>query len=116
MKNSEIHAGLDQKEVRDFLSHQLAECYTRLEIKEIKSFSGDPLDWAIESARNAKDLATAQLERAEQRKAIITLVKKMGWQEFDVSEMVIKDMAWWWNFLGTEEEYQVFAGIIKNED
>ena len=87
-KNSEIHEGLDQSEVRNFLAHQLAEA------------------WGSQSAKNMKDLSERQIKNLEHKKAVLILIEKMGWEEFDVSEMTTKDMAWWWSFIGTKEEYQ----------
>ena len=107
-KNSEIHEGLDQSEVRNFLAHQLAEAWgTNAQPKSLDlSPDSDPLDWAIQSAKNMKDLSERQIKNLEHKKAVLILIEKMGWEEFDVSEMTTKDMAWWWSFIGTKEEYQ----------
>jgi len=108
MKNSEIHEGLDHSEVRDFLAQQLENTWmTAPTPKEMPSLNTmDTLDWAILSAKRARDLASAQIKNLEEKKAVDILIKKMGWQEFDVSEMTTKDMASWWSFIGTEEEYK----------
>ena len=60
MKNSEIHEGFDQREVRNFLANQLADSYQLLPQPEIKQFAGDPLDWQIESARQAETSGTKE--------------------------------------------------------
>ena len=107
MKNSDIHQNLEQKEVRDFLSFQLSMTWNKIEQEEMPSpNSMDTLDWAILSAKRARDLAAKQVEQAEQRKAIVILIDKMGWKEFDVSEMTIKCGIFWFSFIGTEEEYR----------
>lgn len=108
MKNSEIHIGLDQSEVRDFLAQQLENTWNTSPKPENMPSPNtmEILDWAILSAKNAGKLAAAQVKNLEEKKAVNILIKKMGWQEFDVSEMTTKDMDSWWSFIGTEEEYK----------
>lgn len=109
MKNSEIHEGMDQKEVRNFLSLQLATAYDAWSTPQPSMPSPSEmstLDWAILSAKRARDLAGEQIKRLEQQKAVLILIEKMGWHEFDVSEMTTKDSAWWFSFIGTEDEYK----------
>ena len=107
MKNSEIHTGLDQKEVRDFLAKEMAKTCIPHKSKTPNG-SLDPLDWAIEGAKNARDLAERQIRDLEIRKAILHLIKKMGWDEFDVSDYVTLDFDMYLNFVGTQEDYDVF--------
>ena len=116
-KNSEIHEGLDQQEVRNFLAHQLAEAWnTHPRPISTGKPSDDILDKAISSAKDARDLAERQIKNLEHKKAVVILVEKMGWKEFDVSEMTIKDGAWWWSFIGTEEEYKETFNIESHEE
>lgn len=112
MKNSEIHAGLDQKEVRDFLAKEMAKSCIPHNTK-IPIGSLDPLDWAIEHAKNARDLADIQIRNLELRKAILILIKKMGWEEFDISDYVTLDFDMYLNFVGTKKEHEIL--IIKLE-
>ena len=106
MKNSEIHKGLDKKEVRDFLSKQMADSSLPWKEPEGQINSSDPIEWGIERAKIAIGFGNFQLKNLEIRKAIIILINKMGWEEFDVSEYVILEGNRYLHFIGTKEEHE----------
>ena len=117
MKNSEIHTGLDHKEVRDFLTKQLVDSWKHTTPPPMPDPNTmDTLDWAIESAKNSKLLADQQIANLETKKAIIILIKKMGWSELDVSDVTVKDSEWWWSFIGTELEHEDLLQRIEEEE
>ena len=117
MKNTEIHIGFDQKEVRDFLAKQMAKSQIPRKQRDMKQFASmDPIDWAIESAKNARDLATDQIKDLETRKAIRTLILNMGWEEYDPSDHVTLDTKMYWCFIGTELEFEDLLKKIEDEE
>lgn len=117
MKNNEIHQGLPNKEVRDFLSEQLTDSrYSTPPQEEMPPPSSmDNLDWAILSAERTRNLAANQLEYLKRTKAVYILMKKMGWTEWDVSDETTRVGEHWLSFLGTEEEYNNLIKQIENE-
>jgi hypothetical protein len=116
MKNTEIHTGFDQKEVRDFLAKQMSKSQKpRKEKKRSNPNSMSTFDWAIESAERVRDLAINQIRDLETRKAIRTLILNMGWEEYDPSDHVDLDTDMYWGFVGTEEEYGQLLKNIEDE-
>ena len=108
MKNSEIHNGFSQKEIRDFLSLQLKriyndECENKKEIHPYSNF--DPLEWSIIEAQEQIRYNQKKIELIREKIAILKLIKNNKWQEFDVSDYVIKDKKSYMSFIGTEKEY-----------
>jgi len=117
MKNTEIHTGFDQKEVRDFLAKQMAKSLMPRKQKDARSFASmDPIDWAIERKKNARDLATDQIKDLETRKAIRILILNMGWEEYDPSDHVDLDTKMYWCFIGTKLEFEVLLKKIEDEE
>jgi len=120
MKNSEIHSGLDKKEIRDFLSLALVKIFEAITINAPKIIPFDeknPKEWSIKEAdeqikyyQRRKELLTEQL-------AVIKLIEYRSWLEFDVSDYTQKDLKYktWMSFIGTEDEYKELFETIKNK-
>ena len=113
MKDTEIHNGLKNKEIRDFLATNIVNAYNKerennLKIPSISNLNG--LDWAIERAKMVIKNKQNELERLEIYKAVTLLAKKYGWSEYDVSDYVVKSDGnkLHWNFFGTQKEYNLF--------
>jgi len=121
MKNSEIHGGLKQKDIRDFLSRSLRNFMERL-IDNSKNvvipYTDEPYVYAIQKAEQDIKSLTEQIEIYKGIQASLRLIKMNGWDEFDVSDETEKDkgtklkMA----FIGTQEEYEQLLETIKNEE
>lgn len=99
MKDSDIHIGLEKKDIRDFLGVKITECY------EYRSDT-DAIEAEIEALR-------VRLQQAKEKQAIHLLREMCGWQEFYVSElrgMERSGMAgdYVMPFVGTLEEFQQF--------
>ncbi len=121
MKNSNIHNGLDKKEVRDFLSTS----FVNLVIDEMNnkqspptaSKSTDAFDWAIRSAESLIKYGTRQLEILRTRQGLLAVIKQNGWEEFDVSEETELDgeTKHYKPFIGNKSEYTNLLGLIQKE-
>jgi hypothetical protein len=90
MKNKDIHVLFEGKEIRDFLAKSLkvSECgsspsFIEKEIKKLEE----------------------ELKKAKQFEGAMELIKKQGWEEFDVSnEIEDYNSDTYFPFIGTEEE------------
>ena len=117
MKNSEIHIGLDKKEIRDFLSLGLVRAYEQefINKKETIPYSENSFQWAIKDTEAQIKYLQRYLEILRIKEAIIQIIHTSGWQEFDVSEETINDMPYKMkmNFIGSEKEHQEFLMKLK---
>lgn len=118
MSDIEIHNGLLNQHIRDFLSRQLVlnfEEQMQNKKKIIQHFEPS-LEWAIQDTEAHIEYLKKRAEFLKSQQAIQILIEKNGWKEFDVSDYVSKDygdMAM--NFIGTEEEYNNFMKDFDNE-
>lgn len=100
MKNEEIHNGLKDKEIRDFLAKEL---------NEVEYFGLISIDYV---QKQIKELQKS-LENARRYEAIKSLIEKNGWNDFDISEVIIYNEKKYFPFIGTEEEYDEFVKKAK---
>ena len=118
MKDSEIHEGLPQKEIRDFLGMQFVVLYER-ELKNKCEFISPNLNdiaWAIARAKEKIRWNQENINILTQRQAVITLIETQGWEEHDVSDYTRRDGEIWMSFIGTEAEYEeLITKLEKNE-
>lgn len=120
MKNSKIHQGFEKSEIRDFLGTALLKSSDQ-ELSLAKKpvpfsiNSENSLEWLIRSYENEMELLKEKIAILNERSAILSIIKKEGWKEFDVSDETKKDHNYtlWMNFIGTEEEY---ANLIESID
>ena len=119
MKDTDIHIGLENKEIRDFLSKSITDAYQKdVDLRQIVQSGLTGYDQFIERTKiNIQNLQN-ELEKFETFKAINKLAKNEGWDEYDVSDHVIKDSyrIICHNFFGTEEEYRKFLNINNFEE
>ena len=118
MKCSQIHEGLPQKEIRNFLGMAMvmafeAECENKKKVVQHIQ-GGDTLEWVKEDAREQIKYLEKYIQNVNNKQAIITLIKNSGWEEYDVSDDVQNDTGYrlGMSFIGTEEEYRVFINSI----
>lgn len=104
--NINIHDGLHQSEIRNFLSIQLMNAETRNATYR-KNYvpQGHPYDTLIYSAKEDIKELQNRIEYYETLKGIAALIKVMGWEEFDVSRETIPSDRKWMSFIGTQNEY-----------
>lgn len=116
MKDTEIHDGLSEKEVRNFLSEQIM-IHVMPDFRQHEYKPGE--DAYVVALNNARiDMMNAQLEisRCETMIGIRNILKSKGWEEFDCSNHVVQTGKNWRNFLGTEEEFNKFMDDNGFED
>jgi hypothetical protein len=119
MKNSDIHIGHKNKEVRDFLSEQLIinGFQRNTNKKEIVPHQENTLEWSIKDAEKQIEYFQRYIQNLKNLQAIEQLISTNGWQEFDVSDYVDKDVEdGWMSFIGTEEEYNDLIKILKRKN
>ena len=120
LKNTiELHSGLSQKEVRDFLSYSLAKS-VHDERKDSKLKSPrleDGLDWSIANTQYELEYVQRTLDILKRRKAIITIIKMNGWEDWDVSDYTAINIDFdnWNGFIGTEQEYKSFLKNLRKK-
>lgn len=120
MKNSEIHEGLPQKEIRDFLSMSMVKAFDE-ESNNKKNYSAlakldNSIERAIAIARADIKFLEKYINNLTHKQAILNLIELNGWQEHDVSDITEKDIdgTLWMNFIGTEEEHIKFCADNEN--
>lgn len=112
MKDTEIHKGLENKEIRDFLAKSLvdAQSYEQLQQRPYEKSN----EWLIENQRTIIKNAETEIKRLETFKAVAVLAEKFGYSEFDVSDYVQKTGKFWRSFFGTENEYDNFILFFQS--
>lgn len=125
MKDTEIHNGLDNDLLRDFLSKSSVESY-----EHVKSNKKNPpshsefkgatsgLDWSISSALVRISNEKLELDRLEKLKAILIIAGMNDWEEYDVSDHVSKTSydSFCYSFFGTKDEYDNFMKVNNFEE
>lgn len=120
MKNSEIHNGLDKKEIRDFLSIGMIKL-NKEEIENIKETfpydREDPFEWHIKDAKAEIKFLKKYIDINRGKQAIVQLIKMNGCEEYDVSDETEKDLPYSlaMSFIGTKEEHNHLLKIIKRK-
>jgi hypothetical protein len=120
MKNSEIHKGLKDKNIRDFLALQMAKLFEEeIENRKLKPLPPieDIFEHSIQTAEQEIQRLTKQVQILRSKQATIQLIKKQGWDEFDVSDETIKDLPYTLkiSFIGTKKEYNHLLEIINGK-
>lgn len=120
MKNSEIHTGLEKKEIRDFLTMTLETIGQKSFQKVTIPFDSqknkeDPFEWSIKNAEQDILFWQHTLQILKEKSSIYQIIKMMGWNEFDVSEETEKDLPYWMCFIGTDVEHRELIKSIKKE-
>jgi len=118
MKNSQIHNGLDSKEMRDFISNSFVinfDSETSLEKPKIPYDSSNPIMWSIRNKEAEIEMNIKHLKLLKEKQALIEIMNMRGWSEHDVSDETEKDSHYTlkMNFIGTEEEYNTFINSLK---
>lgn len=120
MLDTEIHNGLEKKEIRDFFSLSILNAYKKRHdsIRKMPSQNFDGYVWAIEKEKINIHNAQMELEKLEALKAVAELASIYNWKEFDVSEFVSKSEkdGLYRNFFGTQEEFEKFMKDNGFED
>jgi len=124
MKDTEIHNGLDNELLRNFLSDSSVEAYEYVKSNKKDSpshygFEGasSGLDWSIECSKVRLFNEKLELDRLEKFKAIFIIAGMNGWEEYDVSDHVSgTPNTMYRSFFGTKEEYETFMKVNNFEE
>lgn len=117
MKNTDIHIGLPEKELRDYFSESLRICSVTTDniIKNYKWDKDKPYENTIENLKLELIRIQSELKRFESLRSIYQLLKLKGWSENDCSDYVTRiDDKGSLNFIGTEEEFFKIFKINEN--
>ena len=120
MKNSEIHNGLNMKEIRDFLSLALVKTMED-QFKNSKSdyvpHNDDPFEYSIQLSEMQIKFHMKSIEICKTLQAASQLIKMNGWEEFDVSDETQNDSSHKLSlsFIGTKEEYDFLLLQINGD-
>lgn len=122
MKNSKIHLGLENEEIRNFLSLAMVKNYqqefgNKKQIEPYRPTEDGSFMYIISNCENEIKFHTKRLQLLKEKEAIFTLIRMQGWEEFDVSVETDKDLEYTlkMNFVGTQSEYDGFIGTLENE-
>ena len=102
MEIEEIYCEIEDEQTRMFLARQL---------KESQKNAGYLTD--VDYLKTQLNEIQTKLEYAKIHEGLKNLMKKMGWKEFDVSDYVNYDSHTYFDFIGTEEEYNTRFGDDK---
>ena len=111
MKNSEIHIGLPESELRSFFASMLAGIFDK-ECDNAKAkipFDREnPFEWSIKDAEAQIEMLKTQIKLTRQKMALITLMHERGWKEHDVSDDTERDLSYKLHlcFIGTDAEHE----------
>jgi len=120
MKSSQIHNGLDKKEIRDFLSMQFVKLYEDEQLNKktgVHVHYDDPFEWVIKDSEAQIEYLKKLIEINKSRQAILQVIKMNGWEEWDVSDETENDLQTKlkMNFIGEKTEYKKLLVDIKYE-
>lgn len=116
MKNSEIHQGLENAYLRDYFAISVMKNFEKEYSTKLEHVCFDienPWESTILKTEKTIEYEKKRLEIFKERQALFCLIKAQGWKEHDVSDETEKDLDGWLNFVGTEEEYDVFIESLK---
>ena len=119
MKNSEIHNGLENQVIRDFLAMSMVKTFEEeMNNKKIYPPYSNDFEYHIRVCENEIEFHKKRLSILKQRVAIINLIKAQGWDEFDVSDETTNDSGYTLQmlFIGTKEEFNRLEEKLKKEN
>lgn len=121
MKDTEIHDGLVDQILRDYLSNEIVLSFHEEfsnEKKIIPYTQYDPIEWAIRDTESMVDFKKKYIEILKARQAVHILIKRNGWYEFDISDLVTKEYhnVVCRSFIGTKEEYEDFFQKLNKRE
>lgn len=100
MKNEDIHKGIPQAGIRDFLSNAYERTWTPGTVSSLEK--------EIEELQE-------RLVTAKKHRAAYELIESQGWEDWDVSDEVPYNAGTYFPFVGTEKEYNALLKAIKLE-
>ena len=122
MKDTEVHIGLSQKEIRDTyqellvgytekdnkLSNTYQEKKTELYKNPIDKTDFGYLRLSIKQRQNELEYAKGKLDLAEMLLGLQLMIRHFGWEEHDMSEYVGASGLYFRSFIGSKQEFENF--------
>lgn len=112
MKETEMHDGLPDREIRILIAHDL-RTVQEMEIANKQKTAAynqdDVYGYVIEDSRYAIEFHQKRIKIAELRKGLLAVLALRGWEEFDISDENIKiehGQKYYLSFIGTEAEHK----------
>jgi choline kinase len=120
MKNSDIHNGLLEWEVRKLIAHELETIHNmdmENQIVKVPYDREDVWGYVVQDCKNQIKFFQERMKIAELRKGLSMLIAMRGWEEFDVSDVTVRNPGqnYYQSFIGTSEEYDELLEKIENE-
>lgn len=112
MKETEMHNGLPDREIRILIAHDIR---TTIEMEgenkqKIPVYDDKHLwDYVIQDCKNAIEFHQKRMKIAELRKGLNAVLEMRGWEEFDVSDENIRiepGQKHYLSFIGTKAEHK----------
>lgn len=119
MDNQNIHKGLDNQTLRDFLAMGLVKNFKEQHDIVIPSIAHvNALDYSIKKLEAEIEAKQKLLVCLREKSALLQIVEMNGWEEFDVSDWTHKyaQREHYMSFIGTKEEHEMLINIIKIEN
>ena len=113
LKDTEIHNGLVEKELRDFFAKSIVDVEKKCKYPDYVYNDSNEFENMILRKKREIRHNLLDLERLETYKAVRDLSTLKGWNEYDISNYLHKTGYVWRNFFGTENEIRTFC---KNND
>jgi hypothetical protein len=118
MKNSEIHKGLPEENLREYLGMQLVELYGKSILNKKESIpynKKEPFEWGIRNSELEIEFLQRDIIIRKNISAVLRIISMNGWNEFDVSDHVEKDVDGWMSFIGTEKEHSELMSLLQEK-
>ena len=113
MKETEMHDGLPDREIRILIAHDL-RTVQEMEVANVQKTApydkDDIYAYVIQDCKNAIEFHQKRLKNAELRKGLIAVLALRGWEEFDISDENIRiesGQKFYLSFIGTEAEHEM---------
>lgn len=122
MKETEIHNGFPDEEVRKTLATTIRlTTYKEMENeKPTIRYKGDKYlyEWDIENSRNEIIYYQNRIEISQMRLGMRKILEMYGWDEHDVSDYIRMEEGekLCLSFIGTKEEYKRLMKTLTDED
>lgn len=121
MKDTEMHQGLENELLRNYFAQQLLQFQIDLkESNEIHKKNAPEfhkikgVDYSLLSIRNSLEKNQRDLKAFEGIKAVSILMKAHGWEEYDLSDEVMRTGDYLHlAFIGTREEHEALLAQIE---
>jgi hypothetical protein len=113
MKETEMHDGLPDREIRILIAHDLRtvlemECAN---VQKTAQYDNEHIfDYVIQDCKNAIEFHQKRLKNAELRKGLQMVLALRGWEEFDISDENIRiesGQKFYLSFIGTKAEHAI---------